>query len=70
MSAWTGSVGVLSRGYCGCCVAVFSGATHAILGKAYDADELLGLIDNLGMIAVIPPKANRKIQRDYDCHLY
>ncbi len=45
-------------------------ATYAILDKAYDADEVLELIDKQGMIAVIPPKANRKIPRDYDRHLY
>ena len=45
-------------------------ATYAILDKAYDSDEVLNLIQQQDMIAVIPPKANRKVQRDYDRHLY
>jgi transposase len=39
--------------------------------KAFDADERV--IDPLlaaGKTAVIPPKSNRKIQRDYDKELY
>ena len=34
--------------------------------KAFDADWLLQDLDQRGATAVIPPKANRKIQRDYD----
>jgi transposase len=45
-------------------------ATYAILDKAYDADAVLELIDQQGMMAVIPPKANRTVQREYDHHLY
>ena len=45
-------------------------ADYAIMDKAYDADEVLDQIEQQSMIAVIPPKANRKVQRDYDRHLY
>jgi len=34
--------------------------------KAFDADWLLKDIDARGATAVIPPKANRVVQRDYD----
>ena len=38
--------------------------------KAFDVDWLLQELDERGAIAVIPPKANRKMQRDYDTHMY
>ena len=38
--------------------------------KAFDADWLLKELDERGAAAVIPPKANRKEQRDYDKHAY
>ena len=38
--------------------------------KAFDADWLLQDLDERGAIAVIPPKSNRKVQRDYDTHMY
>lgn len=38
--------------------------------KAFDADWLIQDIDARGAIAVIPPKANRKVQRDYDTEVY
>ena len=38
--------------------------------KAFDADWLLQDLDERGATAVIPPKANRKVQRDYDAHMY
>ena len=38
--------------------------------KAFDADWLLQDLDTRGAAAVIPPKANRKIQRDYDAEVY
>ena len=38
--------------------------------KAFDADWLLQNLDERGATAVIPPKANRKVQRDYDAHMY
>ena len=38
--------------------------------KAFDADWLIQDLDERGATAVIPPKANRKIQRDYDTEVY
>ena len=38
--------------------------------KAFDADWLLQDLDERGATAVIPPKANRKVQRDYDAPQY
>lgn len=38
--------------------------------KAFDADWLLKDLDARGATAVIPPKANRKYQRDYDKEVY
>lgn len=45
-------------------------ATYAIMDKAYDADYVLEQAEKQGMIPVIPPKSNRKYQRDYDQHIY
>ena len=38
--------------------------------KAYDAQPILSTIAEMDAEAVIPPKANRKEQRDYDKALY
>ena len=39
--------------------------------KGYDADQrVLIPFEQAGKTAVIPPKANRKLQRDYDKELY
>ena len=38
--------------------------------KAYDADALLNTLRENQMDAVIPPKANRTVQRPYDEDLY
>ena len=38
--------------------------------RAFDADWLLQDPDERGATAVIPPKSNRKVQRDYDTHMY
>jgi hypothetical protein len=38
--------------------------------KAYDAQErVLSLLERAGVQAVIPPKSNRKLQREYDKEL-
>jgi len=52
--------------------ALFTGcsATFALLDKAYDANAVLEFFEKQGIIPVIPPKANRIIQRDYDRYLY
>ena len=38
--------------------------------KAFDTDWLLAELDARGATAVIPPRANRKVPRDYDKHAY
>ena len=38
--------------------------------KAFDADWLLADLNDRGAAAVIPPKSNRKIQRDFDREAY
>jgi transposase len=38
--------------------------------KGYDSDELIALVTAKGIVAVIPPKKNRLVQREYDRHLY
>jgi transposase len=38
--------------------------------KAYDADALIETLDERGITAVIPPKANRSIKRKTDFALY
>lgn len=39
--------------------------------KAYDAEQrVLKLLESAGVEAVIPPKTNRKEQREYDEHTY
>ena len=46
-------------------------ATGALLAdKGYDADALLDWLKERSITAVIPPKANRKVQRDCDWYLY
>jgi transposase len=39
--------------------------------KAYDAQErVVRRLENAGVQVVIPPKSNRKVQRDYDKDMY
>jgi transposase len=45
-------------------------AQYGIMDKAYDADKVLKKLELQGIIPVIPPKSNRKHQRDYDRHIY
>ena len=45
-----------------------AGATLA--DKGYDADHFCKAIAQTGAEVVIPPKRNRKAQRDYDVELY
>lgn len=44
--------------------------TTVIADKGYDANSLLEMIEAQGSTAVIPSKKNRKVQREYDKHLY
>ena len=41
-----------------------------ILDKAYDSDAVVEAAKQQGGEAVIPPKKNRKLAREYDKHLY
>ena len=45
-------------------------AQAVIADKGYDADELIKTIIEQQAQAVIPPRSNRKEQRQYDRHLY
>ena len=45
-------------------------AAFVIADKAYDSDKTLDKIAQMEATAVIPPKSNRKEQRDYDKHYY
>ncbi|MBN4054352.1 IS5 family transposase [Nitrospira defluvii] len=38
--------------------------------KGYDADYIVQAVEEMGAIAVIPPKSNRKSPRTYDRELY
>jgi len=38
--------------------------------RAYDTDEIIAMARAAGMKIVIPPKKNRKVQREYDEYLY
>ena len=38
--------------------------------KGYDSDAILEYVASRGAVAVIPPKRNRKVQREYDTELY
>ena len=41
-----------------------------IADKAYDSEEIIDLAQEADMQVVIPPKKNRKVQREYDKYLY
>jgi transposase len=41
-----------------------------IADRSYDSEEFLQKIAEKEAVAVIPPRRNRKDQRDYDSHLY
>lgn len=43
---------------------------HVIAERGYDSDRVLEKIEELGAVAVVPPKSNRKEQREYDRELY
>lgn len=45
--------------------------TEAVIAdKAFDANELISIIEHAGAKVVIPPRANRRDQRAYDQHQY
>ena len=43
---------------------------YVIADKGYDSDRVLEKVQELGAVAVIPPRSNRKVQREYDRELY
>jgi transposase len=43
---------------------------YVIADKGYDSERVLEKVKELGAIAVIPPRSNRKVQREYDRQLY
>ena len=45
-------------------------AEYLLADKGYDSDEIVAQAESQGMIAVIPPRKNRKVQRKYDKDLY
>lgn len=45
-------------------------AEHLLADRAYDTDDIIDKAKSSGMKPVIPPKKNRKKQREYDKYLY
>jgi len=45
-------------------------AEYLLADRAYDTNELIARAILEGMQVVIPPKKNRRVQRDYDEYLY
>jgi transposase len=45
-------------------------AEYLLADKGYDTNDVLGQASVQGMKAVIPPKKNRTVQREYDKDLY
>lgn len=45
-------------------------AQYVLADKGYDSQQIVDLVQAQGAQAVIPPKANRKIQRHYDKEIY
>jgi len=44
--------------------------TIVIADKGYDANDMIQAVEQQNSIAVIPSKKNRKVQREYDKHIY
>jgi transposase len=45
-------------------------AEHLLADRGYDSDHIVKKAESQGMNAVIPPRKNRKTQREYDKDLY
>ena len=45
-------------------------ADYLLADKGYDSDAFIKKVEETGATAVIPPRKNRKEQRDYDKYLY
>jgi transposase len=44
--------------------------SYVLADKGYDTDAIVEHVATMGAVAVIPPKRNRKQQREYDKDLY
>ena len=53
-----------------CLAGLLSTASHVIADRGYDSDELRQTLRDNGVVAVIPPRKNRKVQYAYDKELY
>jgi len=51
-------------------LAELRGIEAVLANKAYDAQAVLGIVEQCGAQAVIPPKVSHLIQRSYDLYLY
>jgi transposase len=45
-------------------------ADNLLADRGYDNDDTLACAEEMGAQAIIPPKKNRKIQREYDKEIY
>ncbi len=45
-------------------------AEHLLADRGYDSDAIVNKAESQGINAVIPPRKNRKIQREYNKNLY
>lgn len=45
-------------------------ACFVLADRGYDAEYIVQAVEQMGAIAVIPPRKNRRDQRPYDAHLY
>jgi transposase len=45
-------------------------AEYLLADRGYDSDVIVDQAEKQGMQAVIPPRKNRKIQREYDKEIY
>lgn len=45
-------------------------AEYVLADKGYDSGAILEHVATMGAVAVIPPKSNRKLQRNYDRTVY
>jgi transposase len=45
-------------------------AEYLFADRAYDCNQIIDYAAKAGMKVVIPPKKNRKVQREYDKYLY
>jgi transposase len=57
---------------CGQAEKLIDGIAAGVLlaDRGYDSDKIVEKAEKAGMKAVIPPRKNRKIQREYDKELY